>query len=93
MEDYLKELYYVDYCSQCKDLEIMSPNSVPCHHPWYCHMDNGEVQELESRIGLLNHNRRLRGYSFAYERVELKKLKDKKFNLVKEKLRDFRRQK
>ena len=93
MEDYLKELYYVDYCNQCKDLDVMSSRSVPCHHPWYCHLDGGEVQELEASIGLINHNRWLRGYSFASERIRLKQLKDEKFELVKQKLREFRRQK
>lgn len=91
MENYLKELYYVDYCNQCKDLDVMSPVSVPCHHPWYCHLDGGEVQSLEASIGRINHNNWLRGYLFATERKELKQLRNKKFNLVKQKLREFRR--
>ena len=92
MENYLKELYFVDYCSQCKDLDVMSPNAVPCHHPWYCFFDNGEVQELEAEIGKINHDIWLRGYSCAYERDRLFELKQKKFKLVKQKLREFRRQ-
>ena len=71
----------------------MSSVSVPCHHPWYCHLDGGEVQLLEASIGRIQYLKWLRGYSFASERVELKQLKDKKFNLVKQKLREFRRQK
>ena len=90
-KEYVKDLFYVDYCNCCKDLDVMSHNEVPCHHPWYCHMDNGEVQELEYNIGLIKHNEWLRGYSYAHEREELYKLKQKKFEMVKRKLREFRK--
>ena len=93
MEDYLKELYFVDYCNQCKDLDVMSHNNVHCHHPWYCHLDKGEVQDLEASIGRINYQEWLRGYLFATEKKELHELKEKKFHLVKQKLREFRRQK
>ena len=46
-EEYLKDFWYVDYCNNCRDLDVMSPLEVPCHHPWYCWSDGGEVQELE----------------------------------------------
>lgn len=91
MVNYTKELFYVDYCNQCKDLDIMSPNNIPCHHHWYCHMDNGEVQELEFQIGKINHDSDLRGYMYASERETLKKLKQTKFELVKRKLREYRK--
>lgn len=86
-----KDLFYVDYCNCCKDLDLMSPNEVPCHHPFYCHQDNGEVQELEYQIGLINHNADLRGFIYAHEKEQLFKLKQKKFELVKQKLREFRK--
>ena len=88
----IKDLFYVDYCNCCKDLDLMSPNEVPCHHPWYCWQDNGEVQELEYQLGVLYENKHKRGYLFAYEKELLYKLKQKKFELVKEKLRKFRRE-
>ena len=90
-DEYIKDLFYVDYCNCCMDLDVMSPNEVPCLHPWYCHKDNGEVQELEYEIALIKHNEWLRGYSCAYEREELHKLKQKKFEMVKRKLREFRK--
>ncbi len=88
----MKDLYYVDYCNNCKDLDIMdSCNEVPCHHPWYCWHDGGEVEDLENKIQSINHNVKLRGYICAYEYEELKKLRKRKFELVKQKLRGFRR--
>lgn len=89
--EYVKDLFYVDYCNNCKDLDIMSPLEVPCNHPFYCWHDKGEVQELEGRIGAINENERVRGFLYAYEKEELYKLKQRKFELVKEKLREYRR--
>lgn len=88
----LKDFWYVDYCNNCRDLDIMSPNEVPCHHPWYCWHDGGEVQELEFQLSCLYENRRVRGYLFPSEMEQLFKLKDKKFKLVQEKLREYRKQ-
>lgn len=85
-----KDLFYVDYCNCCKDLDVMSPLEVPCHHPWYCWQDKGEVQELEYELGCLYETERVRGYLFSSERELLYKLKQKKFELVKQKLREFR---
>ena len=93
MENYIKDLFYVDYCNCCKDLDVMSPNEVPCHHPWYCWFDNGEVQELEARIGELKDMKRVYPFLPAREKEELRQLKEKKFKLVKEKLREFRKNK
>ena len=87
----LEEFYFTDYCNCCDDLDIMDPLEIPCHHPWYCHHDKEEVEKLESEIALINHNIWLRGYVCAYERARLKELKNKKFNLVQQKLREFRR--
>ncbi len=88
----VKDLFYVDYCNCCKDLDVMSPNEVPCHHPWYCWHDGGEVQELEYQLGVLNEKEHCRGFLYASEKELLYKLKQKKFELVKRKLREFRRE-
>ena len=88
----VKDLFYVDYCNCCKDLDVMSPNEVPCHHIWYCWQDKGEVQDLEYQLGVIRDNERRRGYLYASEKELLYKLKQKKFELVKRKLREFRRE-
>ena len=86
-EEYTKDLFYVDYCNNCNDLEVMYPGEVPCHHPWYCWHDDGVVQDLEFRLNSLQ----VKDSLVASEREELFKLKQRKYDLVKEKLRDFRR--
>lgn len=90
-EEYIKDLFYVDYCNCCKDLDVMSSLEVPCHHPWYCWFDNGEVQELEYCLGVLREKEHWNGSLSAREREELIQLKQKKFNLVKQKLKEYRR--
>lgn len=91
-EEYLKDFWYVDYCNNCKDLDIMDSKEVPCHHPWYCWHDNGEVQELEYQLGCLNETERTRGYLTPPEKELLFKLRDKKYRLVQEKLREYRKE-
>lgn len=85
----LKDFYFVDYCNNCKDLDVMDITEVPCHHPWYCWHDGGEVQELEFSLGKLYEKER-NGRLSASEKELLFELKDKKFYLVNEKLRKFR---
>ncbi|MBQ2654039.1 MAG: hypothetical protein IJF83_10825 [Methanobrevibacter sp.] len=91
VNEYLKELWFVDYCNNCKDLDIMSPNEVPCHHPWYCWHDGSEVQELEAELGKLYEKEHWNGRLNASERELLFKLKQKKFELVKKKLGEYRK--
>lgn len=86
------DFWYVDYCNNCKDLEVMSPLEVPCHHPWYCWHDKGEVQEMEAKLGELYEKKHWNGRLNPSERELLFKLKDKKFKLVKQKLREYRKQ-
>lgn len=93
MEDYVKDLFYVDYCNCCKDLDLMYSLEVPCHHPWYCWQDNGEVQELEAKLGALNEKEHWNKHLTAFEREQLFELKNKKYNLVKQKLKEYRRKK
>ena len=85
------DFWYVDYCNNCKDLEVMSSLEVPCHHPWYCWHDKGEVQEMEAKLGKLYEKEHWNGLNPS-ERELLFKLKDKKFKLVKQKLREYRKQ-
>ena len=90
-EEYLQDLYYVDYCNNCKDLEIMDPNEVPCHHSWYCWHDNGEVQQLEYELGLLKEKKHWNGRLTSQEYAKYRELKKKKFRLVTKKLKEYRR--
>lgn len=86
-----EEFWYVDYCTNCKDLDVMDSKEVPCHHPWYCWHDNGEVQQLEYELGLLKEKEHWNKRLTKQEKDLLFKLKDKKFQLVKEKLKEYRR--
>ena len=90
-KEYVKDLFYVDYCCSCKDLDVMDSKEVPCHHPWYCWQDGGEVQELEFRLGVLYEKEHWNKRLSPIEREELFKLKQKKFELVKNKLKEFRK--
>lgn len=86
------DFWYVDYCNNCKDLEVMSPLEVPCHHPWYCWHDGGEVQEMEAELGKLYEKEHWNGRLTPSERELLFDLKDRKFKLVKQKLREYRKE-
>ena len=90
-EEYVKDLFYVDYCNNCNDLDVMSPLEVPCHHPWYCHHDEGVVQEIEFHLASLNETERMMGFLTASEREELYYWKQRKFEMVKEKLGEYRK--
>ena len=89
--EYQKELWFVDYCNNCKDLDVMCPREVPCHHPWYCWHDNGEVQQIEYEIGILHEKRYWNGRLTSSEYEQYQQLKQRKFELVKQKLREYRR--
>ena len=86
------EFWYMDYCNDCKDLDVMASNQVPCHHPWYCWHDGGEVQELEFKLGELKEKEHWNGYLTPSEKELLFNLKDKKFKLVQRKLREYRKE-
>lgn len=84
------DFWYVDYCTNCKDLEIMDSNEIPCHHPWYCWHDGGEVQQLEYELGVLNEKERLNIRLTAQEKEKYFQLKQRKFELVKQKVREYK---
>ena len=81
-KEQLKDLYYVDYCYHCKDPGIRTGENVTCHHPWYCHHDNGQAQTLEAEITRIKHRQHLRGYKCHYEYYELKRLEGIKWDLT-----------
>lgn len=86
-----KEFWYMDYCNNCKDLDVMDSKEVPCHHPFYCWNDGGEVQQLEYELGKLYEKEHWNGLTPS-EREQVFKLKDKKFKLIHKKLREYRKE-
>lgn len=83
----LKDLFYVDYCNNCKDEEIRGvygKDYTPCHHPWYCWNDGGAVQQLEYELAVLRENERNHGSLTTSEFEQLKVLKERKWELIKE---------
>lgn len=91
VEDADKEFWYVDYCNNCKDLEIMDPNEVPCHHPFYCWKDGGDVQRMEYALGLFKEKERLHGFLSRGEVEVVGFLRSQKRELVIRKLKEFRK--
>lgn len=84
------DFWYVDYCNNCKDLEVMDSKEIPCHHPWYCWHDDGEVQQLEYELNILHEKERLKLKLTAEEKERYFQLKQKKFELVKQKVREYK---
>lgn len=85
-KEYLQELYYVDYCNNCKT-GLASKYDIPCHHPYYCWHDNGEIQELQTKIVKLQLKPRLT----TQEYETLKTLKTKQRKKTIEGLRQWRK--
>ena len=83
----LRDLFYVDYCNNCKDEEIRGTygkDYTPCHHPWYCWHDGGEVQKLEARLAEINHMESMYPFLPAREKEERRQLQERKWDLIKE---------
>lgn len=81
-KELLKDLFYVDYCNNCKDPEIRGTYGktyTRCTHPWYCWHDNQEIQEIEYKIYKIKTQK-----PTAQLKQELKKIKNKKWRLIKE---------
>ena len=85
-KEYLKELYYVDYCNNCKT-GLASKHDTPCHHPYYCWHDNGEIQKLQTKIVQLQ----IKPYLTTQEYETLKTLKTKQRKKTIEGLRQWRK--
>ena len=83
----LKDIFYVDECNNCKDIEIRGTygkHYTPCNHQWYCHKDQGPVQELETKIARIKHDTWMRGYMCSSEYETLKELNKEKQGLIRE---------
>ena len=70
-KEYLQELYYVDYCNNCRT-GLAAKHDVPCHHPWYC-WHTGKSAEIQSEIVQLQNKEKLT----TQEYYKLKNLKIK----------------
>lgn len=69
------ELWFVDYCNNCKT-GLAFKNDVPCHHPYYC-WHEGEAAIVQARIVRIDEYRRLHGYVTAQMYEEYKHIKKK----------------
>ena len=74
------ELWFVDYCNNCKT-GLAFKNDVPCHHPYYC-WHKGESAIVQSGIVRIDEFRRLHGYITAQMYVEYKQLRKRQRQLV-----------
>ena len=75
-----EELWFVDYCNNCKT-GLAFKNDVPCHHPYYC-WHEGEPAIVQSDIVRIDEFRRLHGHITAQMYVEYKQLRKKQRQLV-----------
>ena len=73
-KEYLQELYYVDYCNNCRT-GLASKHDVPCHHPWYC-WHAGESSKIQSEIVQLQNKEKLT--TQEYNKLKNLKIKQRK---------------
>ena len=74
------EMWFVDYCNNCKT-GLAFKNDVPCHHPYYC-WHEGESAIVQSGIVRIDEFRRLHGYITSQMYVEYKQLRKRQRQLV-----------
>lgn len=74
------ELWFVDYCNNCKT-GLAFKNDVPCHHPYYC-WHEGEAAIVQSGIVRIDEYRRLYGYVTAQMYEEYKQLRKRQWQLI-----------
>ena len=74
------ELWFVDYCNNCKT-GLAFKNDVPCHHPWYC-WHEGEAAIIQAVIVRIDEFKRLNGYVTAQMYWEYKKLRKRQHQLI-----------
>ncbi|WP_292816332.1 hypothetical protein [Methanobrevibacter sp.] len=74
------ELWFVDYCNNCKT-GLTFKNDVPCHHPYYC-WHEGEAAIVQARIVRIDEYRRLHGYVTAQMYEEYKQLRKRQQQLI-----------
>ena len=86
-----EELWFVDYCNNCKT-GLASQCDVPCHHPWYC-WHEGESAIVQAAIVRIDEYRRLRGHITSQMYLEYKKLRKRQRQLIWQGRRKFLRDK
>ena len=69
------ELWFVDYCNNCKT-GLAFKNDVPCHHPYYC-WHEGEAAIVQTAIVRIDEYRRLHGHVTSQMYWEYKELRKK----------------
>ena len=75
-----RELWFVDYCNNCKT-ELAFKNDVPCHHPYYC-WHEGESSDVQADIVRIDEFRRLNGYITAQMYEEYKQSRKRQHQLI-----------
>lgn len=74
------ELWFVDYCNNCKT-GLAFKNDVPCHHPYYC-WHEGEAAIIQAVIVRIDEFKRLNGYVTAQMFEEYKQLRKRQQQLI-----------
>lgn len=74
------ELWFVDYCNNCKT-GLAFKNDVACHHPYYC-WHEGEAAIIQAVIVRIDEFRRLNGYITAQMFEEYKKSRKRQRQLI-----------
>ena len=85
LEEKRKEFYYVDYCNGCK-VDFLNKYNIPCHHPWYCWQED-KTGELQKEIVELE----IKKNPTAYDKNRLKELRNKRYYLIHEELKKWRK--
>ena len=75
-----EELWFVDYCNNCKT-GLASEHDIPCHHPYYC-WHEGEAAIVQAEIVRIDEFRRLHGYVTSQMYWEYKDLRKRQRQLI-----------
>ena len=75
-----EEMWFVDYCNNCKT-GLASECDVPCHHPWYC-WHEGEAAIVQAGIVRIDEYRRLHGHVTSQMYWEYKELRKRQRQLI-----------
>lgn len=84
-KQHLDELYFVDYCNNCRT-GLASKYDVPCHHPWYCWHETG-TGDLQAEIVKLQKQDKLTTSEYHL----LNNLKMKRRRVIIEEMRKWRK--
>lgn len=75
-----EEMWFVDYCNNCKT-GLASECDVPCHHPWYC-WHEGESAIVQAEIVRIDKFRRQHGYVTSQMYYDYKDLRKRQHQLI-----------